>query len=45
MIEKLAYRGWTNNLRISNGDVEVIVTLDVGPRVICYRLAAATSMS
>jgi hypothetical protein len=37
MIEKLAYRGWANNLRVSNGDVEVIVTLDVGPRIICYR--------
>ncbi len=37
MIEKMAYRGWTNNLRISNGDADVIVTLDVGPRVICYR--------
>jgi hypothetical protein len=37
MIEKLAYRGWMNNLRVSNGDVEVIVTLDVGPRIICYR--------
>lgn len=38
MIEKVEYRGWKNNLRISNGDVEVVVTLDVGPRVICYRL-------
>ena len=38
MIEKVEYRGWHNNLLIGNGDVEVIVTLDVGPRVICYRL-------
>ncbi|MCE9532438.1 MAG: hypothetical protein K8T89_15160 [Planctomycetes bacterium] len=37
MIEKVEYRGWENNVRISNDDVEVIVTLDVGPRVICYR--------
>jgi len=32
------YHGWKNNLRISNGTAEAIVTLDVGPRVICYRL-------
>ena len=38
MLDKVEYRGWKNNLRISNGDAEVIVTLDVGPRVICYRL-------
>ena len=32
------YRGWKNNLRLSNGDVELIATLDVGPRVISYAL-------
>jgi hypothetical protein len=32
------FRGWKNNLRLSNGDVELIVTLDVGPRVISYSL-------
>lgn len=38
MLDKVEYRGWKNNLRISNGDAELIVTLDVGPRVISYRL-------
>jgi hypothetical protein len=38
-VEKVEYGGWKNNLRISNGDAELIVTLDVGPRVISYRLA------
>jgi hypothetical protein len=38
MIEKVEYRGWKNNLLLGNGDAEVIVTLDVGPRVVCYRL-------
>lgn len=38
MIDQVEYRGWKNNLRISNGDAELIVTLDVGPRVISYRL-------
>ncbi len=37
-MEVIEYRGWKNNLRLSNGDVELVVTLDVGPRVIAYRL-------
>lgn len=32
----VAYQGWPNNLRLSNGLVELIITLDVGPRVIRY---------
>lgn len=32
------YRGWKNNFLLTNGDVELIATLDVGPRVIAYRL-------
>jgi hypothetical protein len=32
------YKGWKNNLRISNGDAELLVTLDVGPRILSYRL-------
>lgn len=32
------YRGWPNNLLLTNGEVELIVTLDVGPRVIAYRV-------
>ena len=38
MIRIVPYRGWYNNLLISNGNVEIIVTLEVGPRVICYRV-------
>jgi hypothetical protein len=37
--EKVEYKGWKNNLKIQNGEAELIVTLDVGPRVISYRLA------
>ena len=33
-IEKVEYKGWKNNMKISNGEVELIITLDVGPRVI-----------
>lgn len=34
----IGYRGWPNNLCLSNGEVELIVTLDVGPRIISYKL-------
>lgn len=33
----VAFNGWQNNLRLSNGTVELIVTLDVGPRILSYR--------
>jgi hypothetical protein len=38
-METVAYKGWEHNVRLTNGDVELIVTLDVGPRIISYRLA------
>jgi hypothetical protein len=43
-METVQYKGWKNNLRISNGDAELIVTLDVGPRIISYRLADGTNV-
>ncbi len=36
MIEEVSYGGWPNCFRIANEDVELIVTTDVGPRVIRY---------
>jgi hypothetical protein len=42
--ETIAYRGWENNLRIDNGDAELIVTLDVGPRILSYRLAGGANV-
>jgi hypothetical protein len=35
-IEKVEYKGWKNNLKLSNSEAELIITLDVGPRVIRY---------
>jgi hypothetical protein len=35
-IEKTAWQGWPNCYRITNGEVELIVTSDVGPRVMSY---------
>lgn len=37
-MEIVPYRGWQRNLRLINDTAEVIVTLDVGPRIISYRL-------
>jgi len=34
MIEKVAYGGWPNCYRLTTGEVELIVTTDIGPRVI-----------
>jgi hypothetical protein len=35
-IEKTAFKGWPNCYRITNGEVELIVTGDVGPRIMRY---------
>jgi hypothetical protein len=35
-LEKLEYKGWQNCYRVSNGEVELIVTGDVGPRIIRF---------
>ena len=36
MLERFSYRGWDNAYRLSNGVVELVVTADVGPRIIRY---------
>jgi hypothetical protein len=33
-IEPAGYKGWANCRRITNGEIELIVTADVGPRII-----------
>ncbi|MBN1910669.1 MAG: hypothetical protein JW818_13065 [Pirellulales bacterium] len=35
-IEKVSYGGWPNCIRMTNGTVDLILTTDVGPRVIRY---------
>lgn len=37
-VEIVEFGGWERNVKLSNGDAELIVTLDVGPRVLSYRL-------
>ena len=34
--DKVDFGGWPNCYRLSNGDIEAIITADVGPRVIRY---------
>jgi hypothetical protein len=36
MIKIIPYKGWQNNLSLGNGTAELIVTLDVGPRILSY---------
>ncbi|MCX7019882.1 MAG: hypothetical protein WCK47_06910 [bacterium] len=43
-LEKQAYGGWANCLRLSDGLQELIVTTDIGPRVIRYGLAGRHNM-
>ncbi len=33
LAEKVAFKGWPNCARLANGQIELIITLDVGPRV------------
>jgi hypothetical protein len=35
-IDKTNYKGWPNSYRISNGEVELVITSDIGPRVMRY---------
>ena len=35
-VEKIAWQGWPNCYRIANGEVELIVTGDIGPRIMRY---------
>jgi len=43
-IEKTAYAGWPNCYRMSNGEVELIITTDVGPRVIRFGFAGGQNL-
>lgn len=35
-IEKINFKGWPNSFRMTNGEVELVITSDVGPRIIRY---------
>ena len=35
-MQNVSYKGWPNNLQLTNGTVDLVLTLDVGPRVMRY---------
>lgn len=35
-IEKINYQGWANSYRVSNGEIELVITSDVGPRIMRF---------
>jgi hypothetical protein len=36
LIEKTGYQGWPNCYRMSNGEIELVVTSDIGPRIMRF---------
>jgi hypothetical protein len=43
-IEKINYQGWPNSYRMTNGEVELVVTSDIGPRIIRYAFVGARNL-
>ena len=43
-VDKVEYKGWHNCYRVSNGEIEAIVTGDVGPRVIRFGFVGGQNM-
>jgi hypothetical protein len=43
-IEKQEWKGWPNCWRLANGTVELIVTQDIGPRVMRYGFAGEQNL-
>ena len=35
-IEKINYKGYANSWQVSNGEVELVITGDIGPRIMRY---------
>ena len=44
MITHTAYRGWEHNVLLSNGHLEVLATLDVGPRLLRFAFAGGPNV-
>jgi hypothetical protein len=43
-VDKVAWRNLPNCLKLSNGEAELIVTTDIGPRIVHYSLAGGTNI-
>ena len=44
VVETTPFRGWRNALRVANRKVELLVTLDVGPRILSYSLVGGVNV-
>jgi len=43
-LKKIAYKGWKNCYRLSNSKIELVVTADVGPRVIRFGFVSGQNL-
>jgi hypothetical protein len=43
-VEKTEYKGWSNCYRVTNGEIELIVTADVGPRIIRFAFVGGQNL-
>jgi len=43
-VEKTEYKGWPNCYRVTNGEIELIVTGDVGPRIIRFAFVGGQNL-
>ncbi|MBV8053398.1 MAG: hypothetical protein JOZ80_19570 [Acidobacteriaceae bacterium] len=43
-VEQIPYRGWNNVYKLSNGTVELIVTADIGPRILHYGFCGSENL-
>ena len=43
-VEKTEYGGWKNCYRVTNGEIELILTSDVGPRIIRFGFVAGQNL-
>ncbi|HZT33477.1 MAG TPA: hypothetical protein VFA33_26555 [Bryobacteraceae bacterium] len=43
-IQKVNYKGWPNSYRISNGEVELVITSDIGPRIMRYAFVGGQNL-
>jgi hypothetical protein len=43
-IDKINFKGWPNSYRITNGQVELVLTSDVGPRIMQYAFVGGQNL-
>ncbi len=43
-MEKTSYRGWPNCVKLSNGKIDLVITTDVGPRIIHVSAAGGENL-